>query len=95
MPVLKLARDIPIPARQNFSVRLDFFPYEPLVKPLFGWFTAQLRFLRLGDALKTRQQATVPFDLFIEIEAPLEDEIRKLPGFFGALGRHYLRSPKW
>jgi len=28
--VLLLAKDIPLPARQGFSVRLDFFPFKPI-----------------------------------------------------------------
>ncbi len=28
--ILLLAKDIPIPARQGFSARLDFFPYKPI-----------------------------------------------------------------
>lgn len=28
--ILLLAKDVPIPARQGFSVRLDFFPFKPI-----------------------------------------------------------------
>lgn len=28
--IMLLAKDVPIPARQGFSVRLDFFPYKPV-----------------------------------------------------------------
>jgi len=34
--IMLLAKDIPIPARQGFSVRLDFFPFKPITGNLPG-----------------------------------------------------------
>jgi hypothetical protein len=34
--VLLLAKDIPLPARQGFSVRLDFFPFKPITGSVPG-----------------------------------------------------------
>lgn len=67
--ILKLSKDICVPARQNFSVKINFFPFQTLAAHP-GWLMARIPGIRERISQPLFERTVAPFHTYLDLRSP-------------------------